>query len=62
MTTEEYLSTEPDATCEAIKNDGNRCGNAAMHGSRFCFFHDPAKQTERRGRLPSSVSSSRTAC
>ena len=30
-------------TCSAKKADGTPCQAHAAHGSRFCFFHDPAK-------------------
>ncbi|MCC6680719.1 MAG: hypothetical protein IT445_07435 [Phycisphaeraceae bacterium] len=33
--------------CEYRKDDGTPCRAAAMHGSAYCFFHDPA-QTEKR--------------
>jgi hypothetical protein len=48
MNGEEDILEQPDNRCAAIKSDGNRCSNPAMSGSRFCFFHNPAKQTERR--------------
>jgi hypothetical protein len=34
--------------CQAVKPDGSRCRVAALQGSRFCFFHDPAKAADRR--------------
>ena len=34
--------------CQAVKPDGSRCQAAALRGSRFCFFHDPDKASERR--------------
>lgn len=34
--------------CRAAKADGSRCRAAALPGSDFCFFHDPAKADERR--------------
>ena len=34
--------------CEAPTTEGPRCQAAALDGSRFCFFHDPAKAEERR--------------
>jgi len=33
--------------CEHTRPDGTRCQSAPMHGSRFCFWHDPAKAAER---------------
>jgi hypothetical protein len=35
-------------TCSKIKNNGRRCQAMAMQGSLYCFFHDPAKRTERK--------------
>jgi hypothetical protein len=35
-------------SCTATKDDGTACGAAALPGSRFCFFHDPAKAAARR--------------
>lgn len=35
-------------SCKATKGDGSACGAAALPGSRFCFFHDPAKAAARR--------------
>ncbi len=49
--------------CEHNHEDGRRCGSPAMNGSKFCFFHDPAKAEERkragqkggkRSRIPST--------
>lgn len=34
--------------CEATTTEGPRCRAAALDGSRFCFFHDPAKAEERQ--------------
>jgi hypothetical protein len=34
--------------CAATKGDGTACGAAALPGSQFCFFHDPAKAAARR--------------
>ena len=34
--------------CTAPKRDGTACQAAALPGSRFCFFHDPAKAAARR--------------
>lgn len=33
--------------CEKVKRSGERCGANAQAGSRWCFFHDPAKTAER---------------
>lgn len=35
-------------SCQAAKPDGSRCQAAALPGSGFCFFHDPARAAERR--------------
>jgi hypothetical protein len=35
-------------SCKAMKPDGKPCQAAALPGSGFCFFHDPAKAKERR--------------
>ena len=35
-------------SCTAAKGDGTACGAAALPGSQFCFFHDPAKAAARR--------------
>jgi len=35
-------------SCQAVKPDGSRCQAAALPGSGFCFFHDPALAAERR--------------
>ena len=35
--------------CEHVKPDGERCRAAAMHGSAYCFFHDPEQADKRRG-------------
>lgn len=34
--------------CTAKKSDGEPCQAAALPGSDFCFFHDPAKAVARR--------------
>lgn len=34
--------------CEFVKNSGGRCRAKPLSGSKLCFFHDPAKATERR--------------
>jgi len=35
-------------TCTAAKRNGTACQAAALPGSQFCFFHDPAKAAARR--------------
>jgi hypothetical protein len=47
-TQDDEIDCESDRTCEGIKEDGIKCQNPAITGSRFCFFHDPAKKRERR--------------
>jgi len=34
--------------CKAKKPDGTDCQSAALPGSEYCFFHDPAKAEKRR--------------
>ncbi len=34
--------------CKAKKPDGSDCQAAALPGSEYCFFHDPAKAERRR--------------
>ena len=33
--------------CKHIKDDGNQCQARKVHGSAYCFFHDPARAAER---------------
>ncbi len=33
--------------CKHIKDDGTRCRARKVHGSDYCFFHDPARAAER---------------
>lgn len=35
-------------SCAAKTASGSRCRAAALDGSRYCFFHDPDRATERR--------------
>ena len=35
-------------TCERVKDDGSKCRAPVRQGSRYCFFHDPAKENERK--------------
>jgi hypothetical protein len=35
-------------SCTATKRHGGRCQAAALPGSDYCFFHDPAKAAARR--------------
>lgn len=35
-------------SCQAMKPDGSCCQAAALPGSGFCFFHDPARAEDRR--------------
>lgn len=34
--------------CTSKKSDGSQCCAKAQTGSEFCFFHDPAKASDRR--------------
>jgi hypothetical protein len=38
----------PNGTCEGVKDDGSKCRAPARQDSRYCFFHDPAKENERK--------------
>ena len=38
----------PKTSCVATKRNGKACKAAALPGSHFCFFHDPAKAAARR--------------
>jgi hypothetical protein len=38
----------PGGTCETVKDDGSKCRAPARQASRYCFFHDPTKEAERR--------------
>jgi hypothetical protein len=38
----------PKKSCAATKRNGKACEAAALPGSHFCFFHDPAKAAARR--------------
>jgi hypothetical protein len=42
------MKPAPKKSCAATKGDGTACGAAALPGSQFCFFHDPAKAAARR--------------
>ena len=42
------MKPTPKKSCAATKGDGTACGAAALPGSQFCFFHDPAKAAARR--------------
>ena len=42
------MKPAPKKSCTATKDDGTACGAAALPGSHFCFFHDPAKAAARR--------------
>lgn len=37
--------------CLGTRPDGEPCGSRAMCGADFCFWHDPAKEEERREEL-----------
>jgi hypothetical protein len=36
----------PSARCGAIVDSGERCRARPMHGSSFCFWHNPETQTD----------------
>ena len=41
--------TEEKETCVSkTKSNGLRCQTMPVDGSPYCFFHDPAKRTERK--------------
>jgi len=42
------MSEESSHSCRHVKADGIRCRASALAGSKYCFFHDPAKAPERR--------------
>jgi hypothetical protein len=41
-------SNASNRRCEATNARGEPCGAWAMHGSRYCYFHDPAMAVARR--------------
>lgn len=47
---ERLLMTELTTSnrCAATKANGEPCGAYATQGSRFCFWHDPEREDERR--------------
>lgn len=48
MTNPEDEIFGPGGTCEGVKDDGSKCQAPVRQGSRYCFFHDPAKETARK--------------
>ena len=48
VVTRRRMKPAPKKSCTATKDDGTACGAAALPGSQFCFFHDPAKAAARR--------------
>jgi hypothetical protein len=47
--------------CEKVKADGKRCQANAQAGSRWCFFHDPAKAQARTEARRAGGSATRAA-
>ena len=41
------ISTANSKHCKATNRRGEPCGGYAMHGSEFCYAHDPARAKER---------------
>jgi len=50
-----------DKTCRHIKADGRPCDALRLHGSEYCFFHDPAKAAERAAAQRSGGQNGRAA-
>jgi hypothetical protein len=46
MNKSEQEANHQKDTCSETRSNGHRCQAMAMHGSRYCFFHDPAKRKE----------------
>jgi hypothetical protein len=46
--------------CEKVKRSGERCAANAQLGSRWCFFHDPAKAAERTAARRAGGNAART--
>lgn len=45
---EDSVDASPAGICQYTKSDGSRCHAYAVHGSRFCFAHDPKSAVERQ--------------
>lgn len=41
------MTIHANKTCSAAKPDQSTCNAPALRGSKFCFFHDPSKESER---------------
>lgn len=54
-------AVEADHTCEKVKHDGQRCRGIAMHGSSYCFFHNPAARKARKAAQQSGGQANRAA-
>jgi hypothetical protein len=54
-------AVEADRTCEKVKHDGQRCRGIAMHGSPYCFFHNPAAREARKAAQQSGGQANRAA-
>jgi hypothetical protein len=48
MNKSEQGTNDQKETCSKTKSNGLRCQTMAMHDSRYCYFHNPAKRTERK--------------
>ena len=48
MSNSEEEIAGPNGTCERVKDDGSKCLARAGQGSRYCFFHDPTKENDRK--------------
>ncbi len=42
------IDQQTNSRCEFIKDGGDFCKARRLSGSRFCFFHDPARSNERK--------------
>jgi len=47
--------------CTFIKPDGSKCTANAMHGSKFCCFHNPDVSEEEKNNIRSEAGSISTA-
>jgi hypothetical protein len=45
---EQGTDDQKETCVSKTKSNGRRCQAMAMDGSLYCFFHDPAKRTERK--------------
>ena len=47
LTPDEQAPATRARQCDHIKDDQSRCSANALHGSDYCFFHDPSMTAER---------------